>query len=295
MNIRRTVTRSVRLFSLGTAAVAGLLVLIGEVHLSLNAYYGRTSMSWAENYLQFLAGANRPTLLLLLANLRTLIALAFVHAVWRRNLTVVTACGLLATAESGIEANLPPSLEPVAEQICPACSTSGTGVEVPVWVLIVAAALLCNINELLGREKTTGSGHGEARTPEAAGASALSERGSSRLLANLSGYTLVASFLSIAVGASSFVGALPNVGTKAAVGLALCALVFYEFVTTDAALSLVALALVTWHTGLATLQYDTPLSRFLLATATLLTISAVGFLYSNLRGHARGARLTHQS
>ena len=53
-------------------------------------------------------------------------------------------------------------------------------------------------------------------------------------------------------------------------------------VATNAGFSLAALAALTWHAGIAALQYDTVLSEFLLATATLLTISAVGFLYSNL-------------
>ncbi|MEZ3145019.1 hypothetical protein [Halobaculum sp. MBLA0143] len=253
-------------------------------------------MSWAENYLGFLAGTNSPTLLLLTAQLRIPLAVAFVHAVWNRNLTLVTLSGFLATAESGVAAYLPPSLTPLAKPLCPVCTVSSFGIEFPVWVLIVAAALLCNSAELLTREEDTrpvdNKHHGTDGVTDIPLITTKQHAG--RLLANLSGYTLVVSFLGIATVSSPIVGAFPNVSGMAAVGLAICALVFYEFVATNAAFGLAAITAVVWHAGLAALQYDTAMSEFLLSTATLLTISTTGLLYAKWRGRVQRHRSTPQ-
>ncbi|MEZ3143918.1 hypothetical protein [Halobaculum sp. MBLA0143] len=255
-------------------------------------------MSWAEIYSAFVAGERSLSLLTLMADLRILVAVAFVHAVWQRSLTVATLSGFLAAAESGITASLPPAFTPVVRELCPSCTTSSFGTEVPVWILVVVAAMLCNAVALLDQNSDTSLGgdghHGVDESTDAL--LPTTERQLGYLLATLSGYTLVITFLSIGIVSSPFVEALPNINWRTAGGLGLCALVFYEFVTTKAGFSLAALAAVVWHTSFAALQYDTALSEFLVPTATLLTISAVGFMYSkSIEFTRQRRRSTHGS
>jgi hypothetical protein len=67
---------------------------------------------------------------------------------------------------------------------------------------------------------------------------------------------------------------------QTAAGLLLCAAVVAESVHQRSVRLLGLLALVAAGTGRAALQYDTALSSFLLATATLLTISAAASVYA---------------
>jgi len=294
MSFRHFTARVAKFLAVGAAVGAGLPVVVANAHLKFTADYGSASGTWIEQYHSFLAGNNSLMLLTVLQPVTSLLAVAFVHAVWQRSLTVVTLFGASASVELGLTTTLPPFLTPLARRLCPVCAVSGLGVEVPVGVLVVAAAVLCNTAKLLDRRGDTGSNddrhHGSNGPTDTLFPTTGRQLGCT--LANLSGYILVTSILLISIFSSSLIEVFKNIDNLTAGGLAICALVLYEFVSTNAGFSLAALALVTWQAGLAALQYDTALSEFLLSTATLLTISAAGFLYSTLgRLSQRDSRL----
>ena len=287
MTLRQFTARVAGLLATGSATAAGLPLVIADAHAKFTAVYGDAGGSWVEDYHSFLTGGESIILLTLLQPLTILLAVTFVHAVWQRSLTVVTLFATVAVMSPGVSITLPPFLTPLATRLCPMCAGSSFGVEVTIDGVVVAAALLCNLSELLRRETR----HTRSKPSEIDDQTTCSflatGRKSGRILSNLSGYTLVVLFLVIGITSYLSVGVFSGIGEITAGGLAACALVFYEFVATNAGFSLAALSALTWHAGLAALQYDTALSEFLLATATLLTISAVGFLYSNWRAFAQ--------
>lgn len=281
MLLRRFGPRAVRALAVGSAAAAGVPAVVSQIHLHLTAQYGNTAGSWADGYRSFLAGTESLTLLTLLQPATVLLAVTFVHAVWQRSLTVVTLFGVAAATGSGLTVTLPPSLTPLATQLCPVCVVS-TGVEVPAGALVVTAAVLCNLSELLRQGvDTRHAGRRGRDTDESLYVSLLAtRRQSGRLLSKLSGYALAVSFLAVGVGSLPSIEILQNIGGVTAGGLVICALVVYELVATGAAYSLGVLAALAWLTGIAALQYDTALSGVLLPTAVLLTVSTTTSFYA---------------
>lgn len=281
MSLRRSVARVVRVLAVGSALAAAVAIVIRYTHqLTVEYYY--TEQTWFEHYLSFAAGANSLSVNTLFSPTTILIGVAIFHSVWKCNIEVATLFGVAGLMLPG-PVTLPPFVKPFATQLCPVCAVLDFGVKFPISAFVIAAALLCNLSELLRRESKTRHTRSERRgTDESLDHSSLVTRPVlGRILSSLSGYTLVVLFLAIGIGSYHSVGVYPNITGTAVSSLIICAIAFYEFVATNAAYSLAALAALTWHATLAALQYDTALSEFLLATATLLTISAAGLLYAD--------------
>jgi len=150
-------------------------------------------------------------------------------------------------------------------------------VELPVAVLLLCSVVCVTVGGWL-REKETANQTRDSQRQQW-------DRW--RLLGAAAGYTVVAAGVVAAVGwarpleVSSHPAVSLTERLQTAAGLLLCAAVVAESVHQRSVRLLGLLTLVAAGTGRAALQYDTALSAILLATATLLTISAAASVYAD--------------